>query len=33
MYDVPDLMGELKLHKEYKDLGNIVDVAYKERKK
>lgn len=33
MYDVPDLMGEIKLHKEYKDLGNIVDVAYKERKK
>lgn len=31
--DVPNLMGDLKKVKEYKDLGNIVDVTYKERKK
>ena len=33
MYDVPNLMGDLKKVKEYKNLGDIVDVAYKERKK
>lgn len=33
MYDVPNLMGDLKKVKEYKDLGDIVDVTYKERKK
>lgn len=33
MYEVPNLMNPLVQLKEYTGLGNIVDVAYKERKK
>ena len=33
LYDVPNLMGDLIKKKEYKKLGKIVDIVYKERKK
>jgi hypothetical protein len=33
LYDVPNLMGDLVKKKEYKKLGKIVDIVYKERKK
>lgn len=31
MYEVPNLMGELVQMKEFRELGKIVDIAYKER--
>ena len=33
LYDVPNLMGDLVQKKEFKKLGKIVDIVYKERKK
>ena len=33
LYDVPNLMGDLVKKKEFKKLGKIVDIVYKERKK
>lgn len=33
MYDVPNLMEDLTLRKQFGNMGKIVDIAYKERKK
>ena len=33
LYEVPRLMGDLVLRKEFTSLGKIVDIVYKERKK
>lgn len=33
MYEVPNLMGDLVKTKEFKELGKIVDIAYKERER